>query len=205
MKQYLLMFFLMLSSCVIINDGRLKRNENLPKVNPKDKVVVKIVFDEDNIYPQYPRVNGVKENILKTSKNKAKERFEKSNLFKKVLIDEGNCDYIIKIKSFRDVRLFDGRWCDFYTPVITGITSFVIPSFCEYPVLDSAKVEIENINTGEVQSFLFEYGSVFGMGAVTVLLLPFNFLDTVYSFAPYDVLYDIFALRSYQMIKSMRG
>ena len=127
MRKYLLLAFFLLSGCVIINDDRLQKVDTFPTVPSEDKVVVKIIIDE-NIYQEFQNIETYRNNIIFKEKEIAKERFEKSNLFKSVLVDEGDSDYVITIKSFRDLRLFDGRICELTTPVITGFTYLIIPS-----------------------------------------------------------------------------
>lgn len=205
MKKLILLSILLISGCVIMTDDRLQEVKNFPTVSENEKVSVTIVFD-DNLYPtsQYLSEEG-KNKILKKQEELAEMRFKQSNLYKSVSTNNKISDYTVTIKKKRDIHVgaYSRPSCDFGM-ILTGFTFLIIPSFCEHPVAMSQIIEVQNNNTKEKQAFVYELGVSIGAGIIPLLMSPFYADDLKKLLNGDEIKYDNYALRTYQIIESMK-
>lgn len=202
MKKIFLLSFWFVSGCVALIDENFQMIKNFPIVAHDKKVSVALIIETKK--PDNINEENFKKNLEK-NKLKMKQQFEKSQLFKKVYINNEKSDYTIRIKSYKESNMKPlNRPSCLIGNVITGITYFIIPSFCEYPAIADTIVEVEKNKTNDIKYFIMRRESfAMGLGIVTLLMWPFNMEDFQKMIHELEITYDNIALQSYQMIKNM--
>ena len=167
----------MLCSCIVKYD-RNDPVEVFPKLTQKKSIAL-VINDPTFTHQKYAK------------------RFEKSNLFSKVILGENEkTDYTLFISRNSGTQKGHCLLSSF----ISGLTFLILPSVCNYEDAIQINLKLKNNHTEKVQNNYYISGSWGSIGILPILAMPFT--DNI--FYAEGRIKDNIILRTYYMMESFK-